>query len=72
MNVSMCPLKLMGDLLAARVNGTAHAFVYTGVDYAGPIVVQTTLSREHKSQKVYIALFVCLTTKALHLELISD
>ncbi|XP_018338771.1 PREDICTED: uncharacterized protein LOC108746473 [Trachymyrmex septentrionalis] len=66
------PVELMGDLPAARINRTARAFVYTGVDYAGPIAVHTTPSQGNKSQKAYIALFVCLTTKALHLELISD
>jgi len=62
------PVEFMGGIPAARVNCTARAFVHTGVDYAGPIAVRTTLGREHKSQKAYIALFVCLTTKALHLE----
>jgi len=51
----------------------AHLFIfYTGVDYAGPIAVRTAPSRGHKSHKVYIALFVCLTTKVLRLELVSD
>ncbi|XP_018349963.1 PREDICTED: uncharacterized protein LOC108753119 [Trachymyrmex septentrionalis] len=62
----------MGDLPAPRVNSTARAFVHTGVDYAGPIAVRTTPGRGHNSQKAYITLFVCLTTKALHLELVSD
>ncbi|XP_032684998.1 uncharacterized protein LOC116850611 [Odontomachus brunneus] len=66
------PVELMGNLPAARVNRTVRAFIHTGVDYAGPIVVRTAPGRGHKSQKAYIALFVCLTTKALHLELVSD
>ncbi|KYN39315.1 hypothetical protein ALC56_06302, partial [Trachymyrmex septentrionalis] len=49
-----------------------QAFVHTGVDYAGSIAVRTSRGRRHKLQKAYIALFVCLTTKALHLELVSD
>ena len=43
------PVELMGDLPAASVNRTARAFVYTGVDYAGPIAVRTTPCRGHKS-----------------------
>ena len=42
-------VELMGDLPAASVNRTARAFVYTGVDYAGPIAVRTTPCRGHKS-----------------------
>lgn len=43
----------------------------TGVDYAGPI--QTREKRRNPSfTKSYIALFVCLSTKALHLEIVSD
>ncbi|XP_011687752.1 PREDICTED: uncharacterized protein LOC105449960 [Wasmannia auropunctata] len=66
------PVELMGDLPDVRVNRTSRAFVHTGVDYAGPIVVRTAPGRGHKSQKAYIALFVCLTTKAIHLELVTD
>ncbi|XP_018376183.1 PREDICTED: uncharacterized protein LOC108769601 [Trachymyrmex cornetzi] len=66
------PVELMGDLPAARVNRTVRAFIHTGVDYTGPIAVRTAPGRGHKSQKAYIALFVCLTIKALHLELVSD
>ena len=63
------PIELMGDLPAARVNHSL-APLSTGVDYIGPIAVRTTVGRGHKSQKIYIALFVCLTT--LHLELVND
>ncbi|XP_011069284.1 PREDICTED: uncharacterized protein LOC105155081 [Acromyrmex echinatior] len=56
--------EFISDLLAAKINRTARTFVHTGVDYADSIAVGTTPSREHKSQKAYIALFVCLTTKA--------
>ncbi|XP_029170129.1 uncharacterized protein LOC114939860 [Nylanderia fulva] len=66
------PVELMGDLPEARVNRAARAFIHTGVDYAGPITVRTAPGRGHKSQKAYIALFICLTTKAMHLELVSD
>ncbi|XP_045541485.1 uncharacterized protein LOC123722983 [Papilio machaon] len=61
----------MGQLPTARVT-PSHPFSSSGVDYAGPIQVRTTKGRGHKSYKGYIALFVCLATKAIHLELVSD
>lgn len=62
---------LMADLPACRVQ-EAQAFAHTGLDYAGPVLINISRNRGAKSQKAYICLFICLTTKALHLELVSD
>ncbi|XP_029171730.1 uncharacterized protein LOC114941055 [Nylanderia fulva] len=66
------PNELMGDLPSVRVNRAARPFSHTGVDYAGPILLRSTPGRGHKSHKAYIALFVCLSTKAIHLEVVTD
>jgi len=66
------PTELMGDLPPVRVNRSTRAFEHTGVDYAGPILVRTSRGRGHKTNKAYISVFVCMTTKAIHLELVSD
>ncbi|XP_029163298.1 uncharacterized protein LOC114934751 [Nylanderia fulva] len=66
------PNELMGDLPSARVNRAARPFSHTGVDYAGPILLRSAPGRGHKSHKAYIALFVCLTTKTIHLEIVTD
>ena len=50
----------------------SRQFTFTGVDYAGPILVRASAGRGHKSHKAWIALFVCLSTKAVHLEAVSD
>lgn len=42
------------------------------MDYAGPILVRTTKGRGHRAHKAFIAVFVCLSTKAVHLEVVSD
>lgn len=62
---------LMGDLPSIRVT-QVKSFVHTAVDYAGPFYITHIRHRGVKSHKAYICLFVCLTTKALHLELVSD
>lgn len=47
-------------------------FAVTGVDYAGPIRVKGSRGRSAHTPLTYICLFVCMTTRALHLELSSD
>lgn len=66
------PTQLMGDLPAVRVSPPSRAFAHSGVDYAGPIKVRASSGRGIKSHKAYIALFICLATRAIHLELVSD
>jgi hypothetical protein len=61
----------MGNLPASRIV-PARPFIKTGVDYAGPLNIRTTKGRGHKSYKGYIALFVCMVTKAIHIEVVSD
>lgn len=61
----------MGTLPKPRVT-LSHPFSHTGVDFAGPIQIRSMKGRGHKSHKAYIAVFVCLATKAIHLELVSD
>lgn len=66
------PAQLMGDLPAARVSADSPPFSHSGVDYAGPITVRLAKGRGHKTQKAYVALFICFATRAVHLELVSD
>lgn len=49
-----------------------RAFYSTGLDYAGPIKVRTSKGRGIKSSKGWIAIFVCLVTRAIHVEIVSD
>ncbi|XP_023248350.1 uncharacterized protein LOC111644041 [Copidosoma floridanum] len=63
--------QLMGELPADRVTA-GRPFLVTGLDYAGPIQVRATKGRGHKSYKGYIVVFVCFSTRAIHLELVSD
>ncbi|XP_066596616.1 uncharacterized protein [Prorops nasuta] len=62
--------QLMGSLPAARVS-RSFTFEHTGVDYTGPFLVKLHRGRNAKSIKCYVAVFVCLSTRAVHLELVS-
>lgn len=63
------PQQIMKNLPKARV--TPHrAFLNTGVDlYGGPFSIK--ISR-NKTAKAYLCLFVCFSTCAIHLELVTD
>ncbi|XP_014214629.1 uncharacterized protein LOC106643859 [Copidosoma floridanum] len=63
--------QLMAPLPSSRVS-PSRAFACTGVDYAGPFHVLSARGRGVQTTKGYIAVFVCLATKALHLELVGD
>lgn len=64
--------QLMGDLPARRVTPSSRSFVHCGLDYAGPVHIRSSSGRGVKSKKAYIALFVCLASRAIHLELVGD
>lgn len=61
----------MGNLPIERVT-PARPFLNCGVDYAGPIKMRASEIRNSKVIKGYIAVFVCLVTRALHLEMVSE
>ncbi|XP_026481068.1 uncharacterized protein LOC113387893 [Ctenocephalides felis] len=62
---------IMADLPSPRVM-EAKPFQHTGTDYAGPFRVTMGKFRGVKSSKAYICLFICFSTKAIHIELASD
>ena len=62
---------IMGNLPKERLTpGTP--FEITGVDLAGPYLITDRKGRGCKISKCYMCLFVCFTTKALHLEVVSN
>jgi len=63
--------QLMGDLPSRRVT-PARPFLNTGVDYAGPLMLRTSKGRGHRAYKGYLAIFVRMSTRAVHLEAVSD
>ena len=63
--------QLMGQLPMERVRPDM-VFENVGVDYAGPIYVKHGHVRKPKLVKSYICVFVSLSVKAAHLELVSD
>lgn len=66
------PTQIMGDLPEPRVSAAVRSFLHCGLDYAGPVRVRASAGRGITSRKAYISLFICLATKAIHLELVSD
>ncbi|XP_063979928.1 uncharacterized protein LOC135163953 [Diachasmimorpha longicaudata] len=63
---------IMGNLPTARVSQTIRPFVNVGVDYCGPFLIKEKKYRNRGHVKVYVAVFICLAVKAVHLELVSD
>lgn len=61
--------QLMGELPPERVTPT-FAFLRTGVDYCGPFLYRPV--NRGAPTKCYIAIFVCLVTKAVHVECVVD
>ncbi|XP_065370927.1 uncharacterized protein LOC135963081 [Calliphora vicina] len=63
--------QIMAELPAERVNFSLP-FTYTGVDFAGPFNLKTSNLLNANIIKGYAAVFVCFSTRAIHLEACSD
>ncbi|XP_063994322.1 uncharacterized protein LOC135171624 [Diachasmimorpha longicaudata] len=63
----------MGNLPTSRVTSSSSGvFQHVGVDYAGPMSIKERKHQNRKQVKAYVAIFVCMASKAVHLELVSD
>lgn len=47
-------------------------FQVTGIDFAGPFDLKTSSLRKSSLTKGYVCVFICFSTKAIHLEVCSD
>ncbi|KAK7574411.1 hypothetical protein V9T40_011602 [Parthenolecanium corni] len=63
--------QLMGQLPPFRVN-VSRPFTHTGVDLAGPFQCKCVAHRTTRYYKVYMAIFVCMTVKCVHIEVVTD
>ena len=63
--------QLMGELPAQRIQ-PAEAFTHTGMDFAEPFHIKMGYVRRPVQLEAHICIFVCLTFKAVHLEVVSD
>ncbi|XP_055714253.1 uncharacterized protein LOC129808500 [Phlebotomus papatasi] len=61
---------IMSDCHPSRVTAV-HAFHQTGVDFCEPVYIRAPV-RSKTRLKMYIALYICLSTRAIHIELVSD
>ena len=56
-------------LPAARV-GDAPPFAHTGIDFAGLLCTASNSDKKTESSKVYVCLYTCASSRAVHLELV--
>jgi len=62
---------IMGMLPAVRTT-PAPPFAHSGVDFAGPLTLRVGHTRRPVYVKSFIIVFVCMCTKAVHLDLCSN
>lgn len=68
---SALPPPLMADLPPCRVQ-QSRVFSRVGIDFGGPFTLKDHKRRGAKTSKGYLCLFVCMATKAVHLETVSE
>lgn len=64
-------IPLMGDIPRFRFE-RHRAFLQVGADYAGPLLIRASNRRKAAIDKAYFCVFICMTTRAMHLELVSS
>lgn len=63
--------QIMASLPKERVT-ISRPFQNVGVDFAGPVFIKTSKLRKAPLIKCYISLFVCMVTKAVHIEAVTN
>ena len=59
--------QVMAPLPQIRLRSSLRAFAQTAVDFGGPFVI--VQGRRTRRQKRYLCLFICLASRAVHLEM---
>jgi hypothetical protein len=62
---------IMADLPSSRFQ-QGRCFENVGLDFAGPYLLKESTRRNARLSKCYVALFVCMSVKAIHLELVGS
>ncbi|XP_055838266.1 uncharacterized protein LOC129906506 [Episyrphus balteatus] len=62
--------QMMGNMPPERVN-VSRPFYHCGVDFCGPIKTHYNV-RGKSPTKSYLAIFVCFSTKAVHIKVVGD
>ena len=63
--------QMLGQLPVDRLI-PGPVFQHTGVDYAGPILIKRGSVRKPTLVKAYVCIFISLSVRAVHIELVSD
>ena len=63
--------QFMADLPSQRVNASPP-FTHCRMDFAGPFTIKMGYIRKPVLLEAHVCVFVCLATKAIHLEVVSD
>ncbi|XP_039292957.1 uncharacterized protein LOC120353413 isoform X3 [Nilaparvata lugens] len=63
--------QLMGQLPSVRVN-IDFPFMNVGLDYAGPFSLRIGGPKSRTFGKAYFAFFICMITRAVHIEVVSE
>lgn len=64
-------IPIMGNLPKSRVV-PARCFLKVSTDFGGPFHLKESKRRNSRAYKAYICLFICMSTKAVHIEPVTD
>lgn len=70
-DVTLTLIQQMASLPRQRVN-VARPFLSSGVDYCGPVILPIGTKRSRTTTKTYLAIFICMVAKAVHIEVVED
>lgn len=68
---SPIPEHLMGDLPRHHITSN-RPFLIAGVNCCGPFFIKERRHRNRAKIKTYVAVFVCFSTRTVHLEMVDD